>query len=111
MKSISQIHQEKEIPVSALCQGLSLPRATYYRHQSEKQDDQATSPPINSLTEEQRQKVLDLLHSERFVDLAPYPIYYTLLDEGEYHCSIRTMYRLLAEKGETKDRRNPSLPV
>jgi transposase InsO family protein len=49
--------------------------------------------------------VLDLLHSERFIDKTPYDAYYELIDKGEYHCSPRTMYRILAEHGESKDRR------
>jgi putative transposase len=50
--------------------------------------------------------VLDILHTERFVDKAPTEIYATLLDEGTYHCSVRTMYRILAEAGEVRERRN-----
>jgi putative transposase len=43
---------------------------------------------------------------ERFVDKAPTEVYATLLDEGTYHCSVRTMYRILAEAGEVRERRN-----
>ena len=46
------------------------------------------------------------MHSERFVDVAPAEIVATLLDEGVYHCSERTMYRLLEEAGENRERRN-----
>jgi len=49
---------------------------------------------------------VDLLHSERFVDASPHTIYAALLDEGSYHCSVSTMYRILAEEGELKERRN-----
>jgi len=52
--------------------------------------------------------VLDVLHSERFVDHAPEAVYATLLDEGVYLCSVPTMYRLLRARGETaggRDRR------
>jgi putative transposase len=49
--------------------------------------------------------VLALLHSERFCDAAPAEVYATLLDEGTYLCSERTMYRILASEGETKERR------
>jgi len=52
-----------------------------------------------------RQAVLDLLRSPRFADLAPAEIYATLLDEGAYHCSIRTMYRILAANSEVRARR------
>ena len=58
-----------------------------------------------ALTEAERAVVLEVLHSERFVDAAPATIYATLLDEGRYLCSEATMYRLLRERGETGDRR------
>ena len=47
----------------------------------------------------------DLLRSPRFADLAPAEIYATLLDEGVYHCSVSTMYRLLAANNEVLVRR------
>lgn len=47
-----------------------------------------------------------MLHEDRFVDKAPSQIYAALLDEGVYLCSIRTMYRILQENGEVKERRN-----
>lgn len=50
--------------------------------------------------------MLDVAHSERFVDQAPASIVATLLDEGRYLCSIRTMYRVLDEEGEVRERRN-----
>lgn len=53
----------------------------------------------------QRQSVLDLLRAARFVDQAPAEIYATLLDEGIYHCSIRTMYRILDQNGEVRELR------
>src|SRR5690606_22879755 len=49
--------------------------------------------------------VLDVLHQPRFVDLAPAQVYATLLDEGTYHCSERTMYRVLADRAEVRERR------
>lgn len=58
-----------------------------------------------ALTEAERAAVLDVLHSERFVDQAPEAVYATLLDEGAYLCSVATMYRLLRARGETGDRR------
>jgi putative transposase len=50
--------------------------------------------------------VIDILHSERFVDKAPAQVWATLLDEQTYLCSPRTMYRILAEQGEVRERRN-----
>jgi len=49
--------------------------------------------------------VLDVLHSERFVDQSPIEVYATLLDEDVYHCSARTMYRVLGRHGELQERR------
>ncbi len=107
MMEIAHYNQTRGIPVAALCQRLALPRATYYRHQAKK--PKATSQnivPANALSDQCKQTVLDLLHSERFVDCTPYQVYYTLLDEGRYYASIRSYYRLLAERGETQERRH-----
>jgi putative transposase len=54
----------------------------------------------------EREQVLEVLHQERFIDRAPAEVYATLLDEGLYLCSIRTMYRILASEGEVRERRN-----
>lgn len=64
----------------------------------------AASP--RALQPEEKQAVLDILHSERFVDKAPHEVYATLLDEGQYLCSIRTMYRILDEQKEVRERRD-----
>jgi putative transposase len=58
------------------------------------------------LSADERQKVLAVLHEERFVDKAPAEVFATLLDERVYHCSIRTMYRILAGEDEVRERRN-----
>jgi putative transposase len=50
--------------------------------------------------------VLACLHEERFQDRSPAAVFATLLDEGVYHCSLRTMYRILDEAGETRERRD-----
>ena len=61
--------------------------------------------PVNKLTEWERRQVLAVLTSDRFVDLAPLQIYAQLLDEGTYLCSVSTMYRVLAENRQVKERR------
>ncbi len=50
--------------------------------------------------------VLAFLHEERFQNSAPAAVYATLLDEGRYHCSIRTMCRILEGEGEARERRD-----
>jgi putative transposase len=59
-----------------------------------------------ALSAAEQQAVRDVLHSERFRDSAPAAVYATLLDEGTYLASERTMYRLLAAEGETRSRRD-----
>ena len=58
-----------------------------------------------ALPAEERQQVLALLHDDRFADLPPAEVYATLLDEGKYLCSLRTMYRILTEQAEVRERR------
>lgn len=66
---------------------------------------QPVAEPVNKLTDLERQLVLGTLTSDRFVDLAPLQIYAQLLDEGVYLCSVSTMYRVLAENGQVRERR------
>ena len=99
-----------DVGKTAACEALQVPRATLYRFQNRKNQSEDTiekrpAPPL-ALKPQERQTVVDILHSERFLDDTPYEIYATLLDAGHYHCSIRTMYRVLAsEHGCVKERR------
>ena len=61
--------------------------------------------PANKLGLLERAKILEVVTSERFVDLAPIQIWTQLLDEGIYLCSISTIYRVLAENKLIKERR------
>jgi putative transposase len=63
------------------------------------------SAPPGALDPIERQGILDLLHT-RFIDQAPAQIHATLLDEGTYLCSPRTMYRVLDDAHEIKERRD-----
>jgi putative transposase len=89
------------------CEALQVPRATFYRRQrpSARPKKQRPAPPL-ALTEQERKMVIDTLHSDRFCDLSPYQVYAQLLDDGQYMCGIRTMYRILhAVDGDVKERR------
>jgi len=50
--------------------------------------------------------ILDTLHEPRFIDLAPTEVYATLLSEGRFMGSVRTIYRILAENAEVRERRD-----
>lgn len=93
--------------VAPACQALNVSRATFYRHRTPR--PKAPRPARRSpraLSDGERREVLEHLHSERFVDKAPSEVYATLLDEGRYYCSERTMYRILAANDEVRERRN-----
>lgn len=106
MNEITQLCKEQRLSTSVLCDAMLIPRTTYYRKQNPvAKTNQNHAQPCNALDSTEKQKVLDLLHSEAHIDKTPYQLFYHLLDQGQYYCSIRTLYRLLAEQGETKDRR------
>lgn len=101
------------VGIAPACRALGLSRASFYR---------TTRPPIvpstppadapsrrsspRALGLDERQAVLDYLHAPRFADRSPTEVYATLLDEGVYLASERTFYRLLAQTGETRERRD-----
>ena len=91
--------------VGRLCAALVLPRATYYRH-LEAQVPPPRPTPTRALSAAERQDVLAVLHEPRFMDVAPAEVHARLLDEGRYLCSERTMYRVLAENAEVRERRD-----
>ena len=106
MEAITEIHKSKGVPVAAMCRELNLPRATLYRKNAIKSQILDVFPPMNALSEDERQALIDVLHSERFTDCTPYQVYHTMLDESVYLGSVSTMYRTLRELAETKDRRS-----
>ena len=88
------------------CRALSVSRATVYRRRRDPMVNHPRRPSPRRLSDEERRDTLDVLHSERFVDKAPGEIVATLLDEETYHCSERTMYRILEDEDEVRERRN-----
>ena len=60
----------------------------------------------NALDSSERQQILDLLHSEEFVEDTPYQVVSKLLDRGKWLCSVRSMYRVLSDAKELKERRD-----
>jgi putative transposase len=98
-----------EVGTAPACVAVGVSRATLYRHRQFVESPRPKKPrpmPPRALSAEERQVVLGALHSERFVDQAPAEVYATLLDEDCYLCSIRTMYRLLGDSQEVRERRD-----
>src|SRR5664280_2526803 len=87
---------------------MALPRASHYRRrQSPRLGPPRPRPaPPRALSDQERATVLGELHAERFLDTAPAAVYATLLDEGTYLASVRTMYRILAANAEVRERRD-----
>jgi putative transposase len=92
----------------AACAALAISRATHYRRDREPRlgPPSPRPAPPRALSEIERTSVLDILNGERFIDASPAQTYATLLDEGTYFASERTMYRILAAAGEVRERRN-----
>lgn len=94
------------MPIRQACRIFDLSHATYYRALRPPLPAESRYPtPANKLSRKQRQVILDLLVHPDHVDKTPYALYYHLLDQGTYLCSVRTMYRLLNEQGWSKQRR------
>jgi putative transposase len=96
------------VGVKAACDALNIPRASFYRKRGLGFFPAAAAVRFipRALDSAERGAVLACLHEERFQNCAPAAVYATLLDEGRYHCSIRTMYRILEGEGETRERRD-----
>ena len=102
---MNHLHHIHQVPISTACDALDLSRASYYREVAPKAP---AAPPLEgkhprALSDEEKQKVLEVLDSPRFVDVSPYQVYATLLDEGVYLCSVSTMYRILRENGQVRE--------
>lgn len=93
------------VGVLAACAALAVNRASYYRWLKPAAEQQPRPEPKRKLGADERRHVLDLLDSERFLDKAPRQVYAELLDENTYVCSVRTMYRILTEHGQIRERR------
>ena len=106
MKAIGEL--SPQVGTSAACRSLGVPRATLYRRRRPSLPVLVVprSKPPRALDEQERQQVLNVLDSETFADKAPAEVYAILLDQGQYLCSIRTMYRILDSRKEVRERRD-----
>ena len=98
------------VGVTDACTAVGRPRATHYRWHRKSpppaRSQREPKPQPRALSASERAEVLDVLHADRFVDLASGEVHAILLDEGRYLCSESTMYRLLREThGGVRERR------
>lgn len=100
------------VSVTAACTALGVSRATLYRGTCSAPPPtmRPRAPSPRRRGDDERQAIVDMMHSPEFVDQPPIEVFATLLSRGVYLASIRTFYRVLAELGETIERRNQRLP-
>ena len=115
---VAQIQALSQVmSIADACQGLDFPRSSFYRLTASPVATASAPPPSNrvssrALDAAERAQIRDVLNSERFMDCSPYTVYATLLDEGQYLCSVSTMYRILRMNGELRERRKQrKLPI
>jgi len=109
------LHLSTTVGIESACEALGVARASFYRQRPLLGPAPSACPstppaarptPARALGAEEVQTVRAVLNSERFQDCSPAAIHATLLDEGQYLCSTRTMYRILEEDGATRERRD-----
>ena len=102
------VESSRDLGVTAAVNALGVARATVYRRKSPPppRPKAARPPPARKLAPAEVERVLAILHEPRFVDSAPETIVATLLDEGSFVASPRTFYRVLAARGEARERRD-----
>ena len=102
VKELSQVTTKLEA-----CEALGVPRGSHYRWLNPRlAAPKPKKSSARSLKATERQEVLSVLNTGRFADQSPAAAYSILLDEGTYMCSIRTMYRILEENGQVRERRD-----
>ena len=104
MKAVAEL--QHLVGVQGACEALAIPPSTWYRSLQPKREPAPRPSPPRTLSEAERETALDILTSPRFVDMAPKSVFATLLDEGVYHCSKSTLYRILNANDQVRERRN-----
>lgn len=100
------------VSMRAACRALGLPRSSaYYRRAAPKRlackkaTECEQTPHPRALNSDERESVLELLNSDRYADKTPAQVYAAELEQGRYHCSVRTMQRILKSVGQHGERR------
>ncbi|WP_449066505.1 IS3 family transposase [Planomonospora algeriensis] len=95
------------LPINHSCALAGVARGSYYRSLAEPAEHEPAPRPAppNKLTDAEREELIGALNSARFVDKAPRQVWAALLDEGAYLASVSTMYRLLRERDQVRERR------
>lgn len=96
------------VGVARACRLVGRSRATHHRHANPRPRVQGPRPKQYQpaeLTPAERERVLAVLNSDKYANLAVAQVWAMELDEGRYYCSARTMYRVLAAAAMNRERR------
>lgn len=108
IQTVEQLGQT--VGIVEACQALDVPRSSLYRfrhpHQEELGHPKETRRSPRALSQSEKDRIRQVLDSNRFEDQSPQEVYATLIDEGQYLCSIRSMYRILEADEQVRERRN-----
>jgi putative transposase len=96
----------KRVGIQAACAALIVPRSSLYRARAPHAVRSRRKISGRALSQVEKIEVREELNSERFQDKSPREVYATLMDEGRYLCSWRSMYRILDEHQEVRERRD-----
>jgi len=96
--------RDLQVPTRKAAALVGVSRTTVYRKPAPPVEHAPTAPP-NKLSQAERDQILEVLNSPRFVDMAPLQVYTKLLDEDIYLGSVSTFYRVLADNQQVKERR------
>jgi len=97
-----------EVGIAPACRAVEVSRATWYRRRKTSSGSSLEDRrrPPRRLSDAERDRVMKTLCSDEFVDRSPRAVYAILLERGEYLCSARTMYRIMAEQRAVRERRS-----
>ena len=97
------------VGVRDACAAAGRPQANHYRRHRQSPAPQRPRrerrPQPRALSAVERAQVRAVLNSPEHMDKAPAAVYHELLDNGVYLASVPTMYRVLREHDEVRERR------
>jgi len=91
-----------------LCNSFGIPRSSYYywkKPASQNVLPKERKLPDFAYSQTEKKEILNVMNSDVYLNQTPYEIYASKLDKGKYLCSVRTMYRILKENDQVKERR------
>jgi putative transposase len=96
----------RSVGIKTACEAVGMPRSSLYRQRRPRPTPAPRPASPRALSPQERRQVLETLNDEAFADQPPAQVHASLLDAGIYLCSVRTMYRILDENEQVRERRD-----